>query len=175
MLRPPAARQLDPLAHRAAIDALEAQRAAYRRYARSVEAQQRTFDDGDADRAVAATAVAAQGFEELQQGAARLTPLVGEASAGASPNQMLELQREMDALMREARQAEVAIRNMTVQLEAWRDAYGRQLAELGLAPGAGGEAGAGDADAAARGRYGPRGGGAPAPAERAPSLIDRKF
>ena len=172
MLRAPTTRQLDPLAHRAAIDALEAQRAAYRRYARTVEAQQRTFDDGDADRAVAATAVAVQGFEELQQGASRLAPMVGEASAGASADQMRELQREMEALMREARQAEVAIRNMTVQLEAWRDAYGRQLAELGLAPGAAGEGGEGDA---ARGGYGPRGGGAQAPSERAPSLIDRKF
>jgi hypothetical protein len=172
MLRPPATRQLDPLAHRAAIDALEAQRAAYRRYARTVEAQQRTFDDGDADRALAATTVATQGFEELQRGAARLTPMVGEASAAASPDQMHELQREMDALMREARVAEVAIHNMTVQLEAWRDAYGRQLAELGLAPGTSGESGEADA---ARSGYGPRGGGAPAPAQRAPSLIDRKF
>jgi hypothetical protein len=172
MLRPTTP-HIDPLAHRATIDALEAQRAAYRRFARTVEAQQHTFDDGDADRALAATTVAVHGFEELQRGAARLTPLVGEASAGASADQLLELQREMDELMREAHLAEAAIHNMTAQLEAWRDAYGRQLAELGLAPGGEAGAGAGEMDAA-RGRYGPRGGSAPAPTERAPSLIDRK-
>jgi hypothetical protein len=37
--------------------------------------------------------------------------------------------------MREAQSAETAIQNLSTQLQSWRDAYGKQLAELGLAPG----------------------------------------
>ena len=39
MLRPVIRPAIDPLAHKAAIDALHAQRAAYQRYARTMEAQ----------------------------------------------------------------------------------------------------------------------------------------
>jgi hypothetical protein len=46
--------------------------------------------------------------------------------------------------MHDARGAETAIRNLSSQLEVWRDAYGRQLAELGINP-TGGDAGDGDA------------------------------
>jgi hypothetical protein len=83
----------------------------------------------------------------------------------------------MEELMREARTAEVAIQNMSVQLEAWRDAYGRQLAELGIVPG-GGDAertgeGAGN-EGRPSGGYGPSGAQARRAAVTVPSLIDRR-
>jgi hypothetical protein len=170
---------LDPLAHRAAIDALEAQRAAYRRYARAMEAQQRTLTDGDGDRASAVAETASRGFDELQTGARRLQPLLERASEAGTPEQLVEMRRQMEELMREARSAEAAIQNMSVQLEAWRDAYGRQLAELGIVPG-GSEAertpegAAGAAEARASGGYGRTGAQARRTAGTVPSLIDRR-
>lgn len=165
--------QIDPLAHKAAIDALEAQRAAYRRYARTMEAQQATINSGDGDRATAVADAAVRGFDELQLGAQRLQPLVEHVYDAGSPDQLLEMQRQMEDLMQEARVAEAAIQNMTVQLEAWRDAYGRQLAEVGLVPGAGD--GAGEQPAAELGSgYGPWGTAPAAPGRRGPSVIDRK-
>ena len=169
--------QLDPLAHRAAIDALEAQRAAYRRYARAMEAQQVTLNDGDGDRASAASEMAVRGFDELQAGARRLQPLLELVSEAGAPEQLVELRRQTAALMREARAAEAAIQNMSVQLEAWRDAYGRQLAELGIVPGGVDAERSGEgsgSDGRGAGGYGPSG----APARRTvgavPSLIDRR-
>ena len=183
MLRPITKPPIDPLAHRAAIEAMEAQRAAYQRYARTVEMQRATLGDGDGDRALAAVDAATRDFVELGEGARRLEPLVAAVRDGGSEDQLREMQRQMEQLMRDARQAENAIHDMTSQLEAWRDAYGRQLAELGLRPGAGREAGDGtvapdprdvlretarDA-AAAREPYGGRARG-----PGAPSVIDRK-
>ena len=75
---------LDPLAHRAAIDALEAQRAAYQRYARLVEAQQRVLNDGDADKVVLFSERATRDLAQLEQGAAALGPLVERATVGLS-------------------------------------------------------------------------------------------
>lgn len=134
--------QLDPLAHKAAIEALEAQRAAYRRFARTTEEQRLSLGDGDGERAMAAAEATARGFDELERGARRLQPLLEQVAGVASGDELAEMQRRMDAMMREARVAESAIQNLTLQLEAWRDAYGRQLAELGLPPGGeGGTAG----------------------------------
>lgn len=164
--RPP----IDPLAQRAAIDALEAQRAAYRRYARAMEVQQRTLHAGDGEQAAVAAEAAVRGFEALRTGAERLQPLVGRVQEGGTPEQLVELQRHMEELMREARLAEAAIQNMTVQLEAWRDAYGRQLAELGIVPGGEAER---TPDGSAAG-YGPPGGGGRRTAGGVPSLIDRR-
>ncbi len=172
------AHHLDPLAHRAAIDALEAQRAAYRRYARAMEAQQQTLGDGDGDRASAAAELAVRGFDELQTGARRLQPLLEQVGEAGAPEQLVEMRRQMEELMRDARAAEAAIQNMSVQLEAWRDAYGRQLTELGIVPGGGdaeraGEAGAGS-DARASGGYGPSGTQTRRMVGAVPSLIDRR-
>lgn len=139
-MRPIVTPQLDPLAHKAAIDALEAQRAAYRRYARTVEAQRTTLADGNGDAAAGVAEAAARDFDELEAGAARLQPLVSRVNDVGSADQLREMQRHMEELMRDAYHAETAIRNLATQLEAWRDAYGRQLAELGLPPGAAGEA-----------------------------------
>jgi hypothetical protein len=169
---------IDPAAHKAAMDALEAQRAAYRRFARAVDGQRATLNDGDGDKAIAVTADATRGFSELEQGARRLEPMVREVRDGGSADQLLEMQRRMEALMREARDAETAIHNLSLQLEAWRDAYGRQLADLGLAPGAGegGEAEPGVAPAEAPTRRGPYvqpGFGRGNTAVR-PTLIDRR-
>lgn len=149
---------LDPLAHRAAIDAMEAQRAAYRRYARMVESQHQSLSDADADKAVAFADEATRGFEALEHGARRLAPLVQRARSAGSPDEQAALMRTLDDLAREARQAEQAIRNLSSQLEAWRDATGRQLAELGIVPGgSGGDAGDVDAGGAPRSPagYGP--------------------
>lgn len=176
---------IDPNAHKAAIDALQAQRAAYQRYARAMEAQARQpLGNGNGgDVAVLTADEAARGFAELEEGAGRLRPALDAVAEGGSPDQVAEVQRQMEQLMRDARAAEAAIQNMTTQLEAWRDAYGRQLAELGLTPGgAGGETvGVGDAARAAspidagRARtagYGPRS----RAGERAgvPAMLDRK-
>ena len=126
---------LDPLAQKAAINALEAQRAAYRRYARTVEAQQHTFGDGDGDKAVQAVDTAVRGFAELDEGAKKLQPLVDHALSNGAPDQVQDMQRRMEDLLRDARNAETAIQNLTSQLEAWRDAYGKQLTNLGMTPG----------------------------------------
>ena len=177
MLRPTTS-QLDPLAHRAAIDALEAQRAAYRRYARAMEAQQQTLTDGDGDRASTAAEVAVRGFDELQTGARHLQPLLDRVGEGGTPEQLVEMQRHMEALMRDARTAETAIQNMSVQLEAWRDAYGRQLAELGVVPGGdadrSGDGAAGGGDGRAAPGYGPSGVRPRRAAVTVASLIDRR-
>ncbi len=174
---------INPVSHRAAIDALEGQRAAYRRYARQIEAQQRTLTDGDGDKALAAAERAAQTFAELEEGARTLKPLLDEAHAGAAPDDRREIERRVEEMSREARTAELAIRNLATQLEAWRDAYGRQLAEEGIEPGAAAEPGvpaAGAAGPGGAGRaaspgqpgYGPRG----RAVERrdVPALLDRK-
>ena len=123
---------LDPLAHRAAIDALDAQRAAYERYARLVEAQQRTLNDGDADKVVAFTGHATRELAALERGAAQLPSLVERAQVGLSADGLHDMRRRLDALAIQARRAEAAIRNLTVQLEAWRDAFARQLGEIGV-------------------------------------------
>ena len=168
---------LDPLAHRAAIDALEAQRAAYRRYARAMEAQQQTLNEGDGDRASAAAEMAVRGFDELQTGARRLQPLLERVQEAGAPEQLVEMRRQMDELMREARTAEAAIQNMSVQLEAWRDAYGRQLAELGIVPGRGDVERPGEgtgSDGRGSGGYGPSGARARRTVGAVPSLLDRR-
>ena len=129
------ANSIDPLAHRAAIDALEAQRAAYARYARLVEAQQRVLNDGNPDKVVAFTERATRDLVELERGAERLAPLVARATAGLPADGLQDMRLRLDALAHEARRAEAAIRNLTVQLEAWRDALGRQLADAGIVVG----------------------------------------
>jgi len=170
----PVSPSIDPLAHRATIDALDAQRAAYRRYARNLEAQRGTLTDGDPDRAASAVDEAARGFGELQAGAQKLAPVLDHARLTASPDQLREIQQRVEELMHAAQSAEAAIHNLSSQLEVWRDAYGRQLAEVGITPG---EASGGDdppgADPTARpAPYGARGGGHVGPA--APRLLDRK-
>jgi hypothetical protein len=179
-MSPPIRPAINPLAHRAAIDALEAQRAAYQRFARMVEQQQPALADGDGQRAAAFADEAVLGFQELEEGAKRLGPLVAEARETGTPDDAAAMRRELDALTREATRAELAIRNLSVQLEAWRDAYGRQLDEMGIAVGGAsstttGGAATGDPAQATlpapptrpgRGGYGPRG--------AVPSLIDRK-
>jgi hypothetical protein len=163
-VRPILSPPLDPLAHRAAIDALEAQRAAYRRYARTVEANRATLGDGNGDRASAVVEEAASGFDALERGARQLEPLVERVTQSGSADQVREMQRRMDELMHEARAAEMAIRNLSTQLEAWRDAYGRQLAELGITPGT--SDGSEPAEPAARTPY-------TAPSQ-APRILDRR-
>lgn len=184
---------LDPLAHRAAIDALEAQRAAYRRYAGTVDEQSRAVGGGDADRAVAASEVAARGFDELDAGARALRPHLDRVREQGSPEQQADVQRRLDTLASDAERAQSAIQNLTAQLDAWRVAYGRELAAVGVTPGGsdgggtnqGVDAGAGAPVASAgpaelrtgeprqhtaRG-YGPR--GQPAPGRPAPKLLNR--
>ena len=126
---------IDPLSHRAAIDALEAQRAAYRRFARMAEAQQDHLASGDADQVAAFTDGAAHTVRELHAGVRDVRALVDQASQHASGAERQDIERLMNAMMSEARNAETAIRNLTTQLEAWRDAYGRQLSDLGVTPG----------------------------------------
>jgi hypothetical protein len=174
---------INPVSHRAAIDALESQRAGYRRYARQIEAQQRALTDGDGDKALAAADRAAQTFAELDEGARTLAPLLDEARAAGGDDERREVERRIDEMAPEARTAEVAIRNLATQLEAWRDAYGRQLAEEGIEPGgaaeSGGAAGGAAAGGPAAGRpapatsgYGPR--GRPVDRRGVPALLDRK-
>lgn len=184
MLRPFVKPPLDPLAYRAAIDAMEAQRAAFQRYARTVEAQRTTLGDGDGDKAVAAADAVARDFVEISERSQQLEPLVRAVREGGSDTQLVELERQMEQLMQEARQAENAIRNMSTQLEAWRDAYGRQLSEVGMVPGraeavgdpappVAAPSGSGDAGAAGSGRgRGPY--GARAAAGGRVTLIDRR-
>jgi hypothetical protein len=135
---------LDPLAHRATIDALDAQRGAYQRYARSLEAQRGKLTDGDPDEAGAAVEVALRDFDDLDARAHHLQPILDHARSLANVEQLREIQQRVEDLMHDARGAETAIRNLSSQLEVWRDAYGRQLAELGINP-TGGDAGDGDA------------------------------
>jgi hypothetical protein len=169
---------LDPLAHQAAIQALEAQRAAYARFARTMDAHRTAVAGGSGDAAVAAADAAARGHDELAAGARRLDPLVAAAVAPAAGDGTAhaEVARRLDAVMQEARAAETAIHHLTAQLEAWRDAYGRQLAEVGLPPGASGSPTDGVAPAAGGGRvaagYAPRSAAGDRP--QAPALLDRK-
>jgi hypothetical protein len=161
----PLSTAIDLQAQRAAIDALEAQRAAYRRFARQAEAQQGALSGGDVDVIAEFTDGAAVEVGVLHEGAVGVRALVEAASAGASEAQLVDIERRMADMMREARNAETAIRNLSTQLEAWRDAYGRQLAELGLTPG--GEPGA-EAPEPPRRAYG--GPGTPS----APRILDRR-
>jgi hypothetical protein len=156
MIRPTVRPVINPIAHKAAIDALEAQRAAYRRFARTVEGQRLQINDGDGDKAIAAGAEAARGFEELEEGARRLEPMLRDIRDGGTADQLQEMERRMQELMRDARLAESAIQNLSLQLEAWRDAYGRQLAELGFAPGASAEASANGGQQGTAAPTGPR-------------------
>ena len=160
---------INPIAQRAAIDALEAQRAAYQRFARMVEQQQATLGDGDGDRAVAFADEAVRGFQELDRGAQQLAPLLAEARAVETPDDAQAMRRRLSDLTREAQRAELSIRNLSAQLEAWRDAYGRQLGELGITPGA--PPGSSESVDAGRGGRTGRGYGAPG---SIPSLIDRR-
>lgn len=135
---------LDPLSQRAAIDALEAQRAAYRRYARTVEDHSRAVGGGDADRAVAASEIAARGADELEAGARALRPHLDRVREQGSPDQQADVQRQLETLATDADRAQTAIQNLTAQLDAWRVAYGRQLSATGVTPGsAGARSGAG--------------------------------
>lgn len=161
---------INPHAQRAAIDALEAQRAAYQRFARMVEQQQAVLADGDGDRAAAFADEAVAGFQQLDHGARQLAPLLAEARAVETPDDAQAMRRRLVDLTREAQRAELSIRNLSAQLEAWRDAYGRQLGELGITPGtppggADAEPGRG-AGRTGRGGYGASG--------NIPSLIDRR-
>ena len=158
----PLTTSLDPLAHRATMDALDAQRAAYRRYARTLDSQRGTLTDGDPEQAGAVVDDALAGFSALDVGARRLQPALERARAGASGDQLRELQQRVDDLMLAARTAETAIQNLSTQLEAWRDAYGRQLVELGITPG-------GHPDGTA---YGPPGSGREA--VEPPRILDRQ-
>lgn len=126
---------IDLHAQRTAIDALEAQRAAYRRFARLAESQQSSLATGDVDQVSAFTDGAAQTVRDLDAGARHVRTLVDRASHTASEAELREVERMMNSMMTEARNAETSIRNLTTQLEAWRDAYGRQLTELGITPG----------------------------------------
>jgi hypothetical protein len=160
---------IDPLSQRSAIDALEAQRAAYRRFAQQAQAQSATLGTGDVDPVAAFADGAAQDMTSLHHGARTVGTIMDAARGGGmSPSDLAELERRMEAMMREARDAETAIRNLTTQLEAWRDAFGKQLADLGITPGATSSASSDTpADPAARG-YGQR------EVARAPRLLDRK-
>ena len=133
----PISPSIDLLSHRAAIDALEAQRAAYRRFARLAESQQGALNAGDLEAAATFTEGAGRQVDSLAEGARGVRTLVDAVSHGATDVQMHEIERRMQEMMREARSAETAIRNLTTQLEAWRDAFGRQLGEVGITPGGG--------------------------------------
>jgi hypothetical protein len=132
---------LDPLAHRAAIQALETQRTAYARYAQRIDAHRDALGGGSGDRAADAARDAARGNDALEEGARRLAPLRAEAHATGSEEQRAEVQRQVEQMMTAARTAEAAIQNLTAQLEAWRDAYAQQLSEVGITPGAAGAGG----------------------------------
>ncbi|GJG86631.1 hypothetical protein tb265_18120 [Gemmatimonadetes bacterium T265] len=147
---PPVKPALDPLAQRAAIDALEAQRAAYQRYARTVDDQTRALGSGDPDGAVTAANTAARGFDELDAGAQTLRPHLDRVRAEGSPDQRFDVQRRLDTLTSDAQRAQTAIQNLTAQLDAWRVAYGRQLSSVGLTPGSAGTS-AGDGGSAVGG------------------------
>ncbi len=134
---PPVRPALDPLAQRAAIDALEAQRAAYRRYARTVDDQTKSVVGGDADGAMTAATVAARGLDELDAGAQALQPHLDRVRQEGSPDQQADVQLRLETLSGDANRAQSAIQNLTAQLDAWRVASKRQLSEVGLTPGSG--------------------------------------
>jgi DNA repair exonuclease SbcCD ATPase subunit len=174
----PVSPSIDPLAQRAAIDALDAQRAAYRRYARTLEAQRGTLTDGDPDKAAAAVDEATRGYAELQAGAQQLAPTLDRVRQSSNVDELREIQQRVEQLMREAQSAESAIQNLSTQLQSWRDAYGKQLAELGLPPGGdAGGTGGGDqtSDGTVRGAtYGSPGfSRMPGPGP-SPRILDRK-
>jgi hypothetical protein len=125
--------QLNPAVYKSAINALEAQRAAYRRYARMVESQQGSLGAGDAERVVKFAERATTELGELETGAATLQPQLDLVRSVASRDQSVEIHRLLDDLARDAQAAQLSIQNLSVQLEAWRDEYGRQLGELGVA------------------------------------------
>ncbi len=128
---------ISPVSQRAALDALEAQRAAYRRFARDAAAQHGPATSGDFDQVAEYTASVAQDVAALHDGTQAVRATVDTAAAQASESELRELERRMHDMMREARKAETAIHNLTSQLEAWRDAYGRQLSDAGIVPGSG--------------------------------------
>jgi hypothetical protein len=163
---------LDPLAQRAAIQALETQRAAYARYARGMDGHRAAVAAGDGGAALAATAAAEDGHRELDEGARRLAPLVEAAHAAGGDADREVLRRQVDAMMAQARAAETVIHNLTQQLEAWHAAYSRQLAETGVVAGEGGAAG-GDAASGGPASYHRRGSAADAGTPVRP-LIDRR-
>lgn len=189
---PPLRPALDPLAERTAIDAIEAQRAAYRRYAQAVDAHSQAVGTGDADRAVAAADTVADGADALDAGARALRPHLDRVRAHRSPEQQEDVQRRLAMLASDGDRAQTAIHNLTAQLDAWRVAYGRQLGAASLTPGAsgrsttdgtGGVAASGggsdvpvDVLGASRahdhGVYGPR--GQAGATQRAPTLLNRR-
>ena len=125
--------QLNPAARRTTILALEAQRAAYQRYARMVETQQVSLGAGDAERLATFADHASRELTELEEGAHRLQPQRELLRSVSAPEEMQEIRRMLDDLAKDARLAQVSIQNLTEQLEAWRDEYGRQLGALGVA------------------------------------------
>jgi hypothetical protein len=125
--------QLNPAAFKGAILALEAQRAAYQRYARMVEAQHGALGAGDGDRLSQFAEHATRELHELEQGAQQLEPQLDLLRSVSGPEDMQEVRRMLDDLAKDARMAQVSIQNLTAQLEAWRDEYGRQLTALGVA------------------------------------------
>ncbi|HEY0777148.1 MAG TPA: hypothetical protein VGD56_04200, partial [Gemmatirosa sp.] len=94
-----------------------------------------------ADSAVAAAATAARGFDELDAGAKALRPHLDRVREQGSPDQQADVQRRLATLSSDADRAQSAIQNLTSQLDAWRLAYGRQLAAVGLTPGSSGGTG----------------------------------
>ena len=159
---------LDPHTQRAAIDALEAQRAAYHRFARQAEAQQGPLGRGELDQVATFTDGVSDTVGELHEGAHAAKVLYDHAVGQASETDLQDLERRMAEMMREARNAEVAIHNLTTQLEAWRDAYGRQLSELGVTPGSSSSGGTSEVGAPTARGYGQR------LLVRAPRILDRK-
>ena len=125
--------QLNPAVYRSAITALEAQRAAYQRYARMVDAQNGALGQGDSERVAKFAEQATKELGELETGAKNLEPQLDLLRSVASREETLEIRRMLDDLARDAQAAQVSIQNLTMQLEAWRDEYGRQLGELGVA------------------------------------------
>ena len=124
---------VNPAVYKSAIGALEAQRAAYQRYARMVEAQNASLGGGDTDRVAQFAESATRDLGEIEQGARQLEPQLEVLRGVSSAEQMHEVRRMLDDLARDARTAELSIQNLTTQLEAWRDEYGRQLGDLGVA------------------------------------------
>jgi len=125
--------QLNPAVYKSAITALEAQRAAYQRYARMVEAQQGSLGHADMERVAQFAEHASTELDELERGARQLEPQLDILRSVAHREEALEVRRLLDDLARDAQLAQLSIQNLTTQLEAWRDEYGRQLGELGVA------------------------------------------
>ena len=124
--------QLNPAVFKSAITALEAQRAAYQRYARMVEAQQGSLGQGDMDRVAQFAEHASTELAELERGARQLEPQLDILRTVAQREEALEVRRLLDDLARDAQLAQLSIQNLTTQLEAWRDEFGRQLTTLGV-------------------------------------------